>query len=36
VDIAAAKAALEKARRQNIEAEIMQSPDQQQAQKETA
>ena len=36
VDIEAAKAALEKARRQNIEAEIMQSPDQQQAQKEIA
>lgn len=36
VDIEAAKTALEKARRQNIEAEIMQSPDQQQAQKEIA
>lgn len=36
VDIEAAKAALEKARRQNMQAEIMQSPDQQQAQKEIA
>ena len=36
VDTEAAKSALEKARRQNIEAEIMQSPDQQQAQKEIA
>jgi len=36
VDIEAAKAALEKARRQNQQAEIMQSPDQQQAQKEIA
>lgn len=36
VDIEAAKAALEKARRQNTQAEIMQSPDQQQAQKEIA
>ena len=34
--IEAAKAALEKARRQNQQAEIMQSPDQQQAQKEIA
>ena len=36
VDIEAAKSALEKARRQNTQAEIMQSPDQQQAQKEIA
>lgn len=36
VDIEAAKSALEKARRQNQQAEIMQSPDQQQAQKEIA
>lgn len=36
VDIEAAKTALEKARRQNQQAEIMQSPDQQQAQKEIA